>query len=308
MSTEQTNENTQKPHSADYFGETRDFWWNHEFLELMAKRWRLGEVSIVLDAGCGIGHWGRALAPHLNRLENLTGVDREEKWITEAAVRAQRSRLAGKAHYLKADVMELPFEDASFDMVTCQTLLIHLKNPQAAIREFMRVLKPKGLLAVVEPNNLANVLVRSNLDVAEPIDRLVASAKLHALCQRGKVLLGEGDNSLGDLVPGYFNEAGLDEIQVYLSDKVSPLLPPYDSAEQRAIVEEIHDRRAREMWLWEEHETWRYFEAAGGTRTEFDELWRQAADNFRAVDEACQARRYHSGGASMSYLVSGRKK
>ena len=32
-----------KPHSADYFGPQRDFWWNDDFLDLMARRWRLGD-------------------------------------------------------------------------------------------------------------------------------------------------------------------------------------------------------------------------------------------------------------------------
>jgi 2-polyprenyl-3-methyl-5-hydroxy-6-metoxy-1,4-benzoquinol methylase len=53
---------SEKPHSADYFGATRDFWWNHDFLELMSARWRLAAVRSVLDVGCGVGHWGRCLA------------------------------------------------------------------------------------------------------------------------------------------------------------------------------------------------------------------------------------------------------
>lgn len=32
---------TDTPHSAEYFGEQRDFWWNHDFLQLMARRWNL---------------------------------------------------------------------------------------------------------------------------------------------------------------------------------------------------------------------------------------------------------------------------
>jgi hypothetical protein len=33
-----------RPHSADYFGPQRDFWWNDDFVDLMARRWRLAEV------------------------------------------------------------------------------------------------------------------------------------------------------------------------------------------------------------------------------------------------------------------------
>ena len=44
-------------HSQQYFNETRNSWWNHDFLELMSKRWNLGNVTTMLDVGCSIGHW-----------------------------------------------------------------------------------------------------------------------------------------------------------------------------------------------------------------------------------------------------------
>ncbi len=49
-------------HSAEYFGETRDHWWHDDFIEMIAKRWRLESVRSILDVGCGVGHWGRVLA------------------------------------------------------------------------------------------------------------------------------------------------------------------------------------------------------------------------------------------------------
>jgi trans-aconitate methyltransferase len=54
-----------EPHSAEWFGEQRDFWWNRDFLDLMAARWRLHEASSLADIGCGIGHWSRLLYPYL---------------------------------------------------------------------------------------------------------------------------------------------------------------------------------------------------------------------------------------------------
>jgi ubiquinone/menaquinone biosynthesis C-methylase UbiE len=51
-----------KLHSAEFFGPDRDFWWNHDHLELVASRLGLEAVRSVLDVGCGVGHWGRLLA------------------------------------------------------------------------------------------------------------------------------------------------------------------------------------------------------------------------------------------------------
>src|SRR5262249_46756911 len=49
---------------------------------------------------------------------------------------------------------ELPFSDHSFDYVTCLEGLEHIENPQQAMREFARVLKPGGHLIVSVPNIL----------------------------------------------------------------------------------------------------------------------------------------------------------
>src|SRR6516225_8245609 len=49
-------------HSAEYFGDTRDYWWNLDFLELIGKRLSFDRVQDVLDVGSGVGHWGQLLA------------------------------------------------------------------------------------------------------------------------------------------------------------------------------------------------------------------------------------------------------
>jgi len=49
---------------------------------------------------------------------------------------------------------DLPFDDRSFDYVTCLEGLEHIENPQQAIREFARVLRPAGHLIVSVPNIL----------------------------------------------------------------------------------------------------------------------------------------------------------
>jgi hypothetical protein len=50
-------------HSEEYFGPYRDFWWNRDFLELMARRWQLGRYQSLLDVGCGMPAWVAAWRP-----------------------------------------------------------------------------------------------------------------------------------------------------------------------------------------------------------------------------------------------------
>src|SRR6266540_345644 len=148
-------------HSALYFGETRDSWWNLDQLRLALGRFGLtngGAALDVLDVGCGVGHWGRLLADALDRPLRLVGIDREPEWIGEAFARARELR--GHWRYQIGDASHLPFADASFDLVTCQTVMIHLAEPRAALAEWTRVLRPGGRLVVAEPNNLATHATR----------------------------------------------------------------------------------------------------------------------------------------------------
>src|SRR5690349_17613793 len=121
-----TTEPPRKPHSAEYFGEQRDYWHNGDSVELMAKRWNLGAVRFALDVGCGVGHWGRLLLPHLAPEARIIGVDRERDWVTEAARRADAAGIADRASYRLGDAEKIPFHDGVFDLVTCQTVLMHV--------------------------------------------------------------------------------------------------------------------------------------------------------------------------------------
>src|SRR5262245_44917605 len=89
-------------HSAEYFGDTRDFWWNQDFLELMAARWQLARVSDVLDVGCGVGHWGALLGRVLPPEARVTGVDRDPSWVEKARERARARGEEGRFCYREA--------------------------------------------------------------------------------------------------------------------------------------------------------------------------------------------------------------
>jgi SAM-dependent methyltransferase len=295
-----------KPHSAEYFGEQRDFWWNADFMALMAERWNLSQARSILDAGCGIGHWGRVLAPFLAPDTVLVGVDREREWVGKAEELAKAKGLS-RFSYRQGDVNALPFGDTEFDLVTCQTLLIHVPDPRATLRELIRVLKPGGLLAAAEPNNLANSLVRDSENFGGDIDALMASVRFQALCERGKAALGLGNNSVGDLLPGFFHEAGLADLQVYLSDKATLTLPHRSSPGQAAALNQMEDWLARDVWIWEKAETESYFLAGGGAASEFPKLWDNAMDFHRRSFRAAKEQRLSAVAAGFQYLISGRK-
>jgi len=293
-----------QPHSAEYFGDTRDFWWNRDFLELMSRRWRLQDVNTALDVGCGVGHWGRCLAPFLPAGSVLTGVDREARSVEEA-----QKRSAGVANvamvFQVADAERLPFPDGAFDLVTCQTVLIHVKEPRVVIAEMIRVLAPGGLLVIVEPDNLA--ANTSDADHRRPVRDAVALIEFQLICERGKMNLGEGFNSAGPNVAGWLAEAGVEQIEAYLSDKITLLVPPYSSDSERAVVEEMTEMRRRNFWIWSEDDTRRYFLAGGGGAEDFGGFWDRAMARESELVDAMARGEKSVAFTPVCLVVSGRK-
>jgi len=294
-------------HSAEYFGDTRDHWWNLDFLQLMAKRWRLDAVRDVLDVGCGVGHWGMLLGSVLPRDAQVTGIDREASWVEQATARARARGLDGRFTYRQGEVQRLPFPDNSFDLTTCQTLLIHLPEPALAVAEMLRVTRPGGLVAAAEPNNLTAALLLDSISNQASVDDIVALVRFQLTCERGKVALGEGDNSLGDRVPGLFVAQGLAQVEVYVNDRATAVFPPYATGAQRAFTEESRDRLARHLWNWSEAETRRFFLAGGGTEGEFSGHFARGLAARERIVRGLDDSTYHGIVGGDFFLVSGRK-
>ncbi|ARZ67265.1 ubiquinone biosynthesis O-methyltransferase [Streptomyces albireticuli] len=94
----------------------------------------------VLDVGCGGGYTAEFLA---QRGAVMSGLDPSEKLI---AVADRHARQTGKdIDYRVGKSEHLPFEDATFDIVTCVDVLEHVESPAQAVSEVRRVLKPGGL-------------------------------------------------------------------------------------------------------------------------------------------------------------------
>ena len=296
------------PHSAHFFRAERDFWWNLDHIEVWARRVGLDGVRSVLDVGAGVGHWGRLLSNVLAPDATLVGIDREPRWVEEATERAAEAGLADRFSYRLSTAEELPFEDESFDLVTCQTLLIHVADARAVIDEMVRVTKRGGLVVASEPNNRALTLMVTSVSAGDSLEERLDLVRFYVTCEEGKIAVGHGNSSLGDLVPGYFNEAGLEEIQACQSDKVSLMVPPYDDPAQEALKEAyLWDAEAGGGWGWTKEEARRYFEAGGGDPVVFDGMWDRRLDEARRLAAAIEHGTYHAAGGDVLYLVSGRR-
>ena len=176
-----------------------------------------------------------------------------------------------------------------------------------ALREMLRILRPGGLLVCAEPNNLWNYLAFTSLSAEEPVEALVRRFEFWLRYQRGKKAAGLGDHSIGDLLPGYFAQLGLSEINVYQSDRSAALFPPYASPAQRALLEQELQFKDSATGPWDEDELRRFVVGGGATDEFFETTFEEIVEKFAREQEAVAAGKFYGGFGSVHYLVSGRK-
>jgi len=291
-------------------GDWRDTWWNDEFLSMMAQQWRLERVQTVLDVGCGVGHWGQRLMRHLPDTTTLHGVDAEEAWVGGARERAVSLGQADRSHFQRGTAEALPFPDESLDMVTCQTLLIHVPDVAAAVREMTRVLRPGGLFLVAEPNNFGSGAAKLVENPLLPWTEVSDLLELDYRCTQGKLAVGEGHQSAGQLVPAALRACGWTDVNVHLNNQSARVVPPYTDAGSASFVgflRTVYDSGAAMVLGSTRESTLRYYLAGGGDEARFPHLWELARGYLGRLLASVDAGTYISAGGHIGYLVWGRK-
>lgn len=113
---------------------------------LMGQLFRSGrfdasQFKTILDVGSGAGQIMRHLLEVANPDAQIIGFDLSAEMLRRARGRLKSDRPC----FVAADVMNLPFQDNSFDCITCGYVLEHLPDPVPGLEEFARVLKPGGV-------------------------------------------------------------------------------------------------------------------------------------------------------------------
>lgn len=114
----------------------------------LARLLRLPAGGDLLEVGCGRGV---ALAPLAAacRPSSLTAIDIDAALVSEARRTAEAAAL--EADVRRADVRDLPFADASFDLVVDFGTCYHIARPELGLAELERVLRSGGLLVHETP-------------------------------------------------------------------------------------------------------------------------------------------------------------
>lgn len=146
--------------------------------------------ALVLDAGGGTGRWTLRMA---KKGCKVVLVDNSEGMLRVARDNVKKEGLQNHVIIRKGDIRKLDYEDQTFDLILCEHTLFVFEEPEAAIKEFARVLK-KGAPLVISAQNLYVQLLMHlpYKEIAQPekLDEVLAllqRARYDRMTKNGKV-------------------------------------------------------------------------------------------------------------------------
>jgi len=123
-----------------------------------SRRFDASRFHTILDVGSGAGQVIRHLLRTTSNDTRIVGFDLSAEMLRRARERLKSDRPS----FVAADMMHMPFRDASFDCITCGYVLEHLPDPQPGLTEFARVLKPGGTILLLATEDSFSGLLTSH--------------------------------------------------------------------------------------------------------------------------------------------------
>ena len=201
--------------------------------------------SRVLEAGCGIGAQTVILAKG-SPGARITSVDLSASSLAIAAERVKASG-ASNVEFRQADILDLPFDEGSFDHVFVCFVLEHLPDPALALASLRRVLAPGGTITVIEGDHGSAFFHPDSRAAGRAISCLVALQREMG----GNALIGR---ELYPLLTGAgFRDVRVSPRQVYADASRPELVEGFTKQTFTAMVEGVKDEvLARGMMSSEE--------------------------------------------------------
>lgn len=236
----------------DYHLELSGFHRAFEFeLQELLDGLPLSPTMRVLDLACGNGFYTRRIADQLSQGGSVTGVDINVAYLSQAREEARNQTGRANIDFVEAAYDALPFEDESFDFVWCAQSLFSLPSPSTVMKHVARVLRPGGVLAILENDTLHQVM----LPWPVQLELSLRSAELRALLDRSK---DPAKYYVGRRLPAVLAAAQLEPVRMttLAIDRQAPfgeaereLLQSYLEGVERRVAPYLDDARLAELRL-----------------------------------------------------------
>ena len=132
-----------------------DIWWRR----LAVKRLKRIAPAQILDVATGTGDFAIQLNDSLHP-QHITGIDLSQGMLDEARRKVKGKGLESTITFEQGDCMALPMQDNTFDAVTVAFGVRNFEHLQQGYQEMARVLRPGGMLCVLELSTPTNPLIR----------------------------------------------------------------------------------------------------------------------------------------------------
>jgi ubiquinone/menaquinone biosynthesis C-methylase UbiE len=177
-----------KANAADFVGRLDVMSAIDFFRRYKAETFRLMDMAAgahVGDVGCGTGEDARALAGLVGPGGSVTAFDLSEAMLAEAARR--HGDAAANLRFVRAGLDDLRVDDAAFDAVRVDRVLVHVPDPARALKELVRTVRPGGRVVISEPDMASVWATTSMPDVGRIILDGVARSVANPLVARSLV-------------------------------------------------------------------------------------------------------------------------
>jgi len=132
-----------------------DIWWRR----LAVNRLKVIKPRRILDVATGTGDFAIQLHKSLHP-EHITGIDLSQGMLDAAVHKVRQRGMEKEITFEQGDCMALPMADETFDAVTVAFGVRNFEHLQQGYQEMARVLKPGGMLCVLELSTPTNPVIR----------------------------------------------------------------------------------------------------------------------------------------------------
>lgn len=136
--------------------------WRNKALKMAARMLPEGGPQSVLDVACGTGDVTFKMHKMFPKA-GITGLDLSPcmLWVAKGKLEWWDAETQKLITFMEGDCLKMPFEDGTFDMVTVAYGVRNFERLEDGYREIRRVLKPGGVLCVIELSEPRNSLIKS---------------------------------------------------------------------------------------------------------------------------------------------------